>query len=237
MAAMRMEGPDPTNVIGRRIIAFVVDMLAIAILMAAVYAVFGLEASDPNEVAPAATPIEGSQTGIALLYLTPLAYIIGVMIVWQGLTGYTAGKLVAQVKTVKFDGRAPGILKGIVRAIPLWIGTLFLGCIWWVICLLVMSFVKGHRRPGDMLANTFVIDTVYAGRIITIGAERASAGPESLYAEEAAAGAAMAQGQPAPNVRPSKPTYDKTLDTYIVWDNKQNCLMKFDKASKTWTPV
>lgn len=232
--AMRFEGPDPTNVIGRRVLAFIVDQLIVGVAIVIGLALSSVELEPVGLAGVGPTQPVGPEWQVLLISLIPLGYVVGVVIVLQGIAGYTLGKLAVGIRCVRFDGRPPGVLKALVRAVPFYVGTAFIGCIWWAVCLLFMTFTKGHRRLGDLLGGTFVIGDSYMGRIISIGADRAAAGPESVYADEV-------PGMPSSSVaalqRPKKPIFDKRRGTYVVWNEKRNRLMEFDKANDSWRPI
>ena len=75
----------------------------------------------------------------------------------QGATGATVGKFITGVRTVRPDGRRPGVGRALVRTLMLVVdGIMPLG-------LWVALFSQGHRRLGDMVADTYVVKHRYAG--------------------------------------------------------------------------
>ncbi|MFY9825496.1 MAG: RDD family protein [Thermoanaerobaculia bacterium] len=76
----------------------------------------------------------------------------------EGLTGFTAGKLIARIKVVDEVGGLPGIKRALIRTLtrlievnPMLFGGIPAGVI-------VLSSKK-RQRLGDMLAGTFVLKT------------------------------------------------------------------------------
>ena len=85
--------------------------------------------------------------GLALLLMPSSLFGIGLVIyilfyllyyvLLEGLTGYTVGKLLFRIRAVRADGRAPGFVKGLIRATlrivdtnPLLMGALPAGILW-----------------------------------------------------------------------------------------------------------
>jgi uncharacterized RDD family membrane protein YckC len=78
----------------------------------------------------------------------------------QGLTGASVDMFVTGARVVKPDGSRPGIGRAFVRNL-LWIVdgiNLILPIGLWV-----AMFSRGHRRIGDMVANTYVVKSRFAG--------------------------------------------------------------------------
>jgi hypothetical protein len=74
---------------------------------------------------------------------------------------------------------------------------------------------------------------VYSGRLIVRTPDGVKAGPQSVKPED------LAQAG-VPTIilkKPKEPVFEKGLDTYIVWNEQQQRLLMFDKATGTWVPV
>jgi len=84
----------------------------------------------------------------------------------EGLTGFTAGKLVARIKVVDEAGRLPGIKKAVIRTLArlIEVNPLLLGGIPAGIIVLVN---KKRQRLGDIAAGTFVLKTSDLPRIVS----------------------------------------------------------------------
>jgi uncharacterized RDD family membrane protein YckC len=235
------DGIDPTRSITRRIVAWVVDEVMMVAAIAFTVWVVPIEFVNYSP-APGVSywEPEGSTLAIAVFFLLPLAFWLGNNVALQGINGYTLGKFFLSLRTVRFDGRPPGLWRAFVRSAVLSIGLGIAGCFYAVFAYLMVSFTKGHRRAGDFLAGTFVVDALYEGHLITLTGPGAGAGPKSLYASEVSeamtssnTGRSLIEAQ----LRPNDPVFDKERDTYVVWNARQEALLAFDKQSKSWRPV
>jgi uncharacterized RDD family membrane protein YckC len=248
MASPQLVG-DPTAVIGRRVVAAVIDGVAIVAPGIAIatsqmeyitrervgsgfddFCDTYMEQQDGtcvqfgdrayfDDSAGGPGPFVG--IGLALLLL----------VVLQGLTGWTIGKLLTGLRTVKEDGSAPGISKALLRWVLLVIDGLP--------CIPLVGFIcalttQGHRRVGDMAAKTFVVKRSAAGQPILVpGLTQA---PVAMGAP-AAWGAPGAGGVAAPNVPPQAPQWDAARGTYIQWDPALQRWLQWDEAARTWSPI
>jgi hypothetical protein len=168
------------------------------------------------------------------------------LVVVQGLTGRTLGKLVTGIRTVREDGTPPGLVKAFVRWI-LWAVDAFP----YVIPLLgpiVALTTQGHRRVGDMAAKTFVVRAAAAGAPIVVpGVTGAPATPmaystTSPWGSSATTGSAAdpgagwaSPGTAAPSG--SGPQWDAARNTYIQWDPAQSAWLQWDEGTRTWSPI
>jgi uncharacterized RDD family membrane protein YckC len=175
-------GADPTNVIGRRIGAIVIDFLLFVILllflgptplnpMAEYY-----DTDDPGvpvescEELQDVTDVSGCvQIGERLFFTdgadAVVQFVVSVIAVLaysfaQGATGRTPGKAALGLKVVDEQGGTPGFGKSFLRTI-LWIVDA-------LPCFGLVGFItglttKGHRRVGDMAAKTFVVGKGHTG--------------------------------------------------------------------------
>jgi uncharacterized RDD family membrane protein YckC len=220
---------DPTNVVGRRVLAYLIDGFASFAVTASILSLldpqwYEVEATGQTSLAPGDT-----FTLYALLFFF---WILQVLIL-EGLYGWTLGKLAMQIRVVKPDGRAPGPLRALVRYL-LWIVDGIPYCAPLLGFGLVVA-TSSHRRVGDMVANTYVIDAPYFGRMIIPTPDGPQVGPQSVTAEDL--GVSRSELRQIIGFKPKDPVYDKALDTYVVWNEKQQRLMQFDKAANTWKPV
>ncbi|MGH9083849.1 MAG: RDD family protein, partial [Acidimicrobiales bacterium] len=88
------------------------------------------------------------------------------LVVLQGLTGWTPGKLLTGIRTVREDGRRPGIVKAFLRWV-MWVVDGFPYVIPLLGGILALTTL-GHRRVGDMVAKTFVVRARAAGAPIVV---------------------------------------------------------------------
>ena len=185
--------------------------------------------------------------------------------VLQGLHGLDArASCITGLRVVREDGSKPGFVKALVRWV-LWIVDGFPYVIPGLTGFIVALSTPGHRRVGDMAANTFVVKRAAAGTPITIG------DGGQLIVGEPAAGAAVpgwapppaAPGAPtgwgaggrsarrraappprrrrpsprAPRRRTEGPQWDEARGTYIQWDPAQEKWMQWDEGFKAWTVI
>jgi len=187
---------DPTAVMGRRIGAWIVDLLLFLLLSS----FFGPTPLSPLaqyvEVPPGVTDACGtlrdngdaagcvevgdrayftSDGDAAIQALVSLAWFILIYGVLQGLKGVTPGKALFGVQVVDRQGQPPGVGRSLLRSI-LWIVD---GAPWCfpLVGLITAMATKGHRRVGDMVANTLVVGKAYAGRPPVVPGLTAPQGP------------------------------------------------------------
>jgi uncharacterized RDD family membrane protein YckC len=83
----------------------------------------------------------------------------------EGLTGATAGKHMTGLRVVTPEGNGIGLVRALVR----WAVFAVDGPLTLFICGIVTSSVStGHRRLGDMAANSYVIAKADAGRPVNV---------------------------------------------------------------------
>lgn len=147
----------------------------------------------------------------------------GLLVLLQGFTGWTIGKLVAGIRTVREDGRPPGFVKALVRWL-LWVVDgfpYFLPLVGFIVGLTTV----GHRRVGDMAAKTFVVRSSAAGSPIVVPGLTA---PPAAPAPTAA---------PTPPPAANAPQWDEARGTYIQWDPAQGTWMQWNEGLKTWSRI
>ena len=170
---------DPTAVMGRRIVAFLIDY-AIAIALGLVLFFVIAESADLGSSSAASSICEvvrdDSSSNFCLnvgstVYVTESSdslTIFGiVMAYWffftgllPGVSGYSLGKAVMGLRVIRqSDGQFAGAGYSLVR----WI----IGIVELFFCFLIgliTAFAsKGHRRLGDMAASTLVVDKSQVG--------------------------------------------------------------------------
>ena len=179
--------PDPTDVVGRRVVATIVDGLVITVPAAAIsVAELDLEYLEEGDIGVPTGDFcelyqEQNSTQVCFsngdrVYFSDNAPVLGwvtalllsvlFLVVLQGLKGLTPGKALLGLRTVREDGRAPGIGKALVRWLLLVVDAL-------PYCVPILGFIvaltsTGHRRVGDMAAKTFVVAKDAAGRPVVV---------------------------------------------------------------------
>jgi hypothetical protein len=163
------------------------------------------------------------------------------LVVLQGLTGWTPGKLVMGVRTVKEDGSRPGVGKALVRWLLLIVDAQPCGLpVVGAICALT---TQGHRRVGDMAAKTFVVRASAAGAPIVVPGLTAPLGSPSGYGQQdgytapipGTWGSAPSPVQPTPSAE--GPQWDAARGTYIQWDPSARQWLQWDDGTRTWDTI
>ena len=180
------------------------------------------------------------------------------LVVLQGLTGWTPGKLLTGIRTVGEDGRRPGLVKAFLRWV-MWVVDGF-PYIFPLLGGILALTTQGHRRVGDMVAKTFVVRARAAGAPIVVpgmdlpathGVMPASA-PAPAWTSEPATAAPTDAGQAgwaAPGAaeglatagtqagdRPG-PQWDAARGTYIQWDPIQRTWLQWEESARQWTRI
>ena len=139
-----------TQVIGRRVLATILDLLLLGIVGSLFGApgalIDGLGSGQTSEVA---SGVLFSLGGLAAL-LVSFAYFT----IMEGLYGQTLGKMALGIKVVREgDGRAPGIRAAVVRTLMR-----IVDGIGSYLVAFVVALVSGkNQRLGDMVAKTLVV--------------------------------------------------------------------------------
>lgn len=241
---------DPTAVMGRRIGAYLVD--ALVPLLVALLAVLAF--TDINE-RPELASCRGVSdlcvevddrvytAGWAPVWLfsaIPLAYGVLFAVIGQGLTGATPGKAVFGLRVVGPTGGRPGIGKALVRWLLLVVDGI--GCGVPLVGLITAFVSRGHRRVGDMVARTFVVDRHDAGRAIVLAGHETTSTPPSPLGP-------MAAGRPEPGTAPDgppgptapipapEPQWDAEREAYVLWDPLHRRWLVHDPARGGWRPL
>jgi uncharacterized RDD family membrane protein YckC len=166
---------SPTNVVGKRVGAFVIDSLLSFAITAIAW--FALTESIPIECPSGGGGItingecrgflvgqEGNQTA---WYLISFGAALILFVILPGLKGVTPGKALLGIKLVNQEGRPPGVLRAFLRYI-LWIVDAFPYIIPYLTGFIVALNGKRNQRVGDLAANTFVVDKSYEGPVPTL---------------------------------------------------------------------
>jgi len=275
---------DPTKVIGRRVLATLIDA-ALVLVPVIVLVTSSIEylpedrldrsgsqfcddyldadsgrlCFDMTDVDDRVYFIDSAPNGANLLFLV-LSVLM--LVVLQGLTGWTIGKLVTGIRTVRDDGRPPGLLKALVRWL-LWIVDGFPYLLPLVGFITAVTTV-GHRRVGDMAAGTYVVRASAAGSPIVVPGLTAPPPPAGHApgvpwgtttppSPDAGRGtttpptpgtswgdAATSAPQPTSTTTPasaSGPQWDEARGTYIQWDPAQGAWLQWDESTRAWVRI
>ena len=194
---------DPTAILGRRIIAWLIDFMIIGTILVVIALSTFTNTSFGNSLAAefqcdiindtssdlcinaGSTVYVGDSDTIGMMALVGLGYALIVTMLMPGFTGWSPGKLVMGLRVVnnttfELAGMGPNIGRG------------FFWCVdsfpWFVpfVGFVVGLASKGHRRVGDMVANTLVVDKSLVGHPMAV------AGVNSVPVRD------LAGGQPPP---------------------------------------
>ena len=171
---------DPTKALWRRIFAYLVDSFVGSLIVLVVFFAFAdvdtVDARDcPDDLPSGRACIDASSddsddADIVLFDVgagvaaggVGLLYVLLNSVVLQGTTGATGGKFLTGARVVKDDGSyPPGMGRAFIRTILLIVDGINLIL---PLGLWIAMFSRGHRRLGDMAANTYVVKARYAGR-------------------------------------------------------------------------
>lgn len=244
---------DPTDVLGRRALAWILDGVIAVVIVGFVFfsqaeslsgvpsgfcdlveqdssASFCVQADDTVYVL-----VDDDTTPVVLAWI---GLAIAVPVVLQGLTGWTPGKLALGLRCVDDRGRPCGIGRAALRTV-LWIvdgipGVPLVGGI-------AAAATPHHRRVGDLVAKTRVVTVSAMGRPIDAPAAAAppawappTDAPWSSPAPTpspvaAAAGTAPPAPPPAP---PAAPAADPSSGgaTEPHWDAARGTWLQWDGA-------
>jgi uncharacterized RDD family membrane protein YckC len=169
---------DPTNVMGRRIVAYVIDVVLVVAIALALFAATTENTftdapdgacdilQDRGEAASClqvgSTVYTWSDSSVAMSWGLALLAQIANLVVLQGLTGASIGKLIMGLRVVDEQGDIARIGRAIVR----WLFLLIADAACVLIGLLTASLTHPHRRVGDFVAGTYVIGSADVGRPI-----------------------------------------------------------------------
>lgn len=260
-------GSDPTAVVGRRVLAALIDIALFLVpaimLVTASFEYLPVDELDrdpeqycedyTDEIGGFCANLEDVDDRVYFAdEVDPLSTIVFwgggfvLLVLLQGATGWTPGKLLTGLRTVRADGSKPGIGMALVRWLLLIVDMQPCGIP--LVGFITALTTQGHRRVGDMAAKTFVVRRSAAGAPIAVPGLTTSAGPPPGYGSYGGVGPQAGQApsawatptppavqQPAPSA--NGPQWDPARNTYIQWDPSASQWMQWDEAARTWTPI
>jgi uncharacterized RDD family membrane protein YckC len=160
---------SPTKVVGRRVAAFFIDAILVAVLTAIAW--FALTKQFDGRCFGGGVEINGDCRGfeagsgnrsiwLLLDFLIPFA----IYCVMTGLTGKTPGKAMVGIKVVNAEGRPPGVGRAFLRWL-LVIVDAFPYIIPYLVGFITALNSQRNQRVGDMAASTFVVDRNFEGPV------------------------------------------------------------------------
>jgi len=219
---------DPTAVVGRRFGAFIVDMIVLLAVPAALFfATAGIVLYESPTTCPQVvnagqksssevcikvdaqiqddkyTAATYKPAAWAIAGGVYLLYLVIVQWIVQGMTGATLGKALFGIRTVDEQGQPPGLGKQFIRGVVWIIDGLCDG----LVAAIAILASKGHRRLGDMAAKTFVVRSSAKGAPIVVpGLAAAGAGAMAAGAVPVGGYAATPPAPGTPYTPPSPAT-------------------------------
>jgi len=160
-----VDGRDPTRVVTRRCVAFVVDAFLLAVIPAITALVVGHaeirkgECPDPLPTGRNCVALKGQvmvvdKNAFLVFFAVLVLLYLGVFVAVQGLTGASPGKALLGIQVIGPEGATPGLLRSFLRMVAWLIDAITLLL---PIALWSAWFTPGHRRVGDWLAGTYVV--------------------------------------------------------------------------------
>jgi uncharacterized RDD family membrane protein YckC len=243
---------DPTDAMNARLWAGVTDYILLPGIVYAVFAFQGLSVQVVNECTVAAADcaalddgrfvqVEGSLLGAVLaLFLV----FFGNLVVLQGSTGASIGKLLLDLRVVDRHLVVAGYWRCLVRTL-LWVFPDSLGFCVPMVGPITALVTSHHRRLGDFAGGTMVV----RGRFAVPKRERAAveAGLAAARAGEPVDGTGRPSSPPPGGMHPSdayadtsapplEPVWDEGQGTYVLWDPRRQAWLRFDEAGQRWEP-
>jgi uncharacterized RDD family membrane protein YckC len=156
-----MHGHDPTDIVGRRVVALTLD----AILVAGIGAALWLGLTEPSR--RACDPKVVDITGDCRVFAdgpSQALWFLGLALVWAivsgvlpGITGSSPGRSVVGIRVIGADGGPPGLSRGLLRW-AMYVVDAFPYVVPYLTGLATVLTDAQHRRMGDRVARTLVVD-------------------------------------------------------------------------------
>ncbi len=256
MSAYAQPAHDPTAVVGKRVVAFIIDYVILQAIWSVLF--FALaDSADTDFATCTGTCLTAGDTvyGVgggkaALLWLVYWGYWIGALVILQGVKGFTPGKGIMGLRVVNDEGNPPGPIKALVRSLLLIVDMLPY-CIPGLLGLILLLTSKDHTRIGDKAAKTHVVAKADLGRPPVPGAAGAFGAPTDPYGTPAPAApyGAPAAGMAAPAAAPYTPPAAEPVapaapaepaaaaapgGTEPQWDPARNAYIQWDANAGAW---
>lgn len=250
---------DPTNVIGKRIGAWVIDLIIYFVFATVITFALGggpevVFEEFPNSAAAEAycdrweadnngfcvhtgDSSQGNVIAVEASFASYIPWLLHfvIYVVISGLFGGSLGKLALGLRVVTADGRLAGMGKHLLRTV-LWVADAFT-CAIPVLGGILLVSTRGHRRVGDMAAGTFVVEKNRVGQPVVVP------GLNSPWVPTPAPGGglwdqgAMVPGQPATSPGGDGPTWDEARGAYIQYDREQGVWLQWNESASQWRPI
>lgn len=232
--------PDPTAVMGRRVVAALIDITLVVGLLLVVW--FSQAVNEPlpagatyGATCTALTKELGTTTpcvelGSRVYYVGDAdraatiswGFVVATFLIFgviQGLTGRTVGKVIIGLRTVGEDGHVPGVGRGILRGL-FWLvdGPFVLFLPIGIVGFICALTTPGHRRVGDMASRTFVVTKAAAGAPVVVPGLTVPS-PVGAF------------------VHQPEPQWDEARGAYILWDSDQQAWLVWEEPTRRWVVI
>lgn len=135
---------DPRAVVGRRIVAALLDLLVLTVVASLLAVVFGGASAGGGEIG-----FQLSGAPALLMFVVGFGYYI----VLEGMRGQTLGKMALGIKVLRADGGPAGwgavVGRNLLRIVD--------GFFFYLVGLIVMLATQRKQRVGDVAAKTIVV--------------------------------------------------------------------------------
>jgi uncharacterized RDD family membrane protein YckC len=168
---------DPTAVMARRIVAYIIDYVLIGIIGFIVVNAT-IDTYDVGDIRRPCDAFEETEGDVAACFESddetiaviedtsdfailamPLLAVLANAVILQGATGATVGKHIVGLRVVDRNGSICGYGRALVRSVLLIVDA----AVCFLIGLVTALASRGHRRVGDMVANTYVVGQADVG--------------------------------------------------------------------------
>jgi uncharacterized RDD family membrane protein YckC len=167
----------PTNVVGRRVAAFLIDgILLYAFSFGLFFAMADTQEERLGQLLRGELDADATTYGNIQIGDTEYSLVGGEFVLWlflvflvgflylavlQGIKGWTPGKLALGIRTVDETGKTgPGVGKGAIR----WLLWIVDGFFFYLVAFVTALTSDKNQRVGDMAAKTFVVGQQYVGQ-------------------------------------------------------------------------
>lgn len=250
---------DPTQVVFRRIVAYLIDGFLLSALTVGIFfamadftVIEGARSCIGYEVSGyICTTLESNgEYSVALFKTSALMTALGITTVWgitfnlitQGLAGWTPGKLICGIRVVNEQGTGPGIGRAFIRGLLMIVDGLCSN----LVGLIVMLTTKGHRRVGDLAAKTFVVRSSARGTPVLVPGLTAPVMTPGMTPAPAMPYTPPSMPTTPPNFTPptsgfqaTPPAPGATAPSGISgsepqWDPQRNTWIQWDGSAQVW---
>ena len=189
-----------TKVVGRRVLAYILDSLILGVIVAGLWFAFTSSVSKAGHtggivIGNTRHGFTSSGNRAAWLAISGVLALV-LLVILPGVRGWSPGKLIAGIRLVNAEGRPPGVLRSLLREI-LWVVDGLPGLN--LVGFITATVTKANQRVGDLVARTFVV------RADVAGAPIGQLVPEVAgFAPTVAPGVPPGAGQPAAAASPAQ---------------------------------